>query len=130
LSWVLRQAPPRVPDAREGLFLDEHMSRLGDGASNPRGVGASVKQRDGAAIAVPHEDGVFHTAAVQHFGEHLQGLPVQVTGAAGSIPGIGAAVAAPVIEQGRQPGARHQGPGKIPPLGDAAQALVQEHQDR
>ena len=117
----------RLADPLQGAGFDERVRGDGDQAAQVCRLVGGVDEGDGAAVRVADEDIVLlRDQGIDQPGQFVPGQVVQVVRVAQPGPCRRAAVAGPVVEQGRAVGAPADALREVLPLGDRAQPLVQE----
>lgn len=117
----------RLANPLQGAGFDERVRGDGDQAAQVCRLVGGVDEGDGAAVRVADEDVVLlRDEGIDQPGQFVPGQVVQVVRVALPDSCRRAAVAGPVVEQGRAVGAPADALREVLPLGDRAQPLVQE----
>ncbi len=79
---------------------------------------------------MPEQHGAIEAGGVEHARQDVPGLPVHEVGREAGAARIGGAMAVPAVGEDVAPDRGGEPGGKVAPGGDAAQALVKQHDRR
>ena len=108
----------RRVDPAERRVLDHHVRRDRDDRGGTGGEGRRVEEGDGAAVAVPEEEGPFDTGLAEDLGQPLPGLHLEEPVVGGPGPGVALSEPEPVEDEPLAAEGRAEAVGEVPPEGD------------
>lgn len=116
-------------DPADRLVLDEDVGGDRDHGGDPFGKGRGEEERDRAAVAVAHEDRPADAGGIEHGRQLLARRAVEIVERAGERLGVGAAVAAAIVEEDRKAVAGREELRQVLPEAGRAETLVEEGED-
>ena len=106
------------------------MRRLGNHAERTLRITRREQERDRAAVAVAKQNRFLQAEGIENLRQRMRRLALHEIGLARAGQRIRAAMAPAFIDQRVATGGARQGVGKMLPLGNAAQALMQKNDGR